>query len=88
MTSEPYQVGAQHEVSLAGTWFPIDVVGQPILLTFPGSDALYLPCFRSVPQLHEAMVGLAYAAMQEVVDEAHFFDSLRAYPSIRVVLDL
>ena len=88
ITQEPHQVGALHEVSLTGTWFPIDVLGQPVLLTFPGSDALYLPCFRSLAQLHEAMAGMAYAAIQEVVDEGQFFSSLRAYPSIRVVLDL
>jgi hypothetical protein len=75
------------EVTLNGAVFPWDGM-QPVLLTMPGSDLLYLPCFQDVSDLEAIMdhYQIEYASVKRIDDEREFTTSI-TNPRVAVILN-
>lgn len=90
MNDGPKPTGtAAKAVTLNGKVFPW-VGGDPLLLTLPGSQFRYLPCFSSSKLLRKTMQGadLQWDSIKYIDDEEAFLTSIYQRPDVRVILDL
>lgn len=75
------------EISLTGKLFAWQT-GQPVLVSMPGSDRLYLPCFSTEEQLRRTLArsDVPFESLKRIDDGHEFFSSVPS--EITVVLDL
>jgi hypothetical protein len=75
-------------VNLTGKLFPFND-NRPVLLSIPGSDFSYLPCFSNAENLRVIMVHINRISfsIKQIIDGIEFFQGISLNPIIKVMVD-